>query len=62
MGRTGAQSLHAERLEVASGAHRPRRSAHFDYSAVDSNERYDDTEQQGRDAEERWFDDSDEEL
>ncbi|KAL1508482.1 hypothetical protein AB1Y20_004583 [Prymnesium parvum] len=37
--------------------------AFFDYPAVDDNERYDDTEQQSRDAEERWFDDdSDEEL
>ena len=34
----------------------------FDYSTVDGDERYDDTEQQGRDAEERWFDDSDEEM
>ena len=34
----------------------------FDYAAVDGDERLDDVEQQGRDAEERWFDDSDDEL
>ena len=39
-----------------------RRSDFFDYAVVDGDERYDDTEQQGRDAQERWFDDSDDEL
>ena len=35
-------------------------SAHFDYAALcDNNPRYDDLEQQARDAEDRYFDDSD---
>ena len=33
--------------------------AWFDYSAVEADARYDDLEQQARDAEEAWFDDDD---